>query len=130
MAKDVARQVEWNEAAVDDSGTLSVALVGEWDEDWNESFNEILSILMRETRGGVWGRITLIRDAITVDGVEKGSEAALKGFLESVVRQANSDVVPRKQRKDEARKKAGTEAANRKASAEQMTDTFRGFGRD
>jgi hypothetical protein len=130
MAKEVARQVEWSEATVDEAGTLSVALLGEWDEDWNESFNEILAILMRETRGGVWGRITLIRDAITVVGVEKGSENALKEFLESVVRQANSDVGRRKQHKDEARKKTEAETANRKSSAEQMTDTFRGFGRD
>lgn len=130
MAENVARQIEWTEATVDKSGTLSVILLGEWDEDWNESFNEVLSILMRETRGGTWGGITLIRDAITVDGVEKGSERALQEFLESVIRQANSDVGRRKQRKDEAKAKAETEAASQEASAEEMTDTFRGFGRN
>jgi Fe2+ transport system protein B len=128
MAKDVARQIEWSEASVDESGTLSVALLGEWDEDWNSSFEEILAMLMRETRGGTWGRITLIRDAIAVDNVEEGSEVSLKEFLESVVQQANSDVSRRKQRKDEARAKAEAEAASRESSAKAMTDKFRGFG--
>jgi hypothetical protein len=107
-----------------------VALLGQWDEDWNESFNEVLSNLMRETRGGVWNGITLNRDAITVDGIENGSERALKDFLESVVRQANADVGHRKQRRREVKAKAEADAANRKSSAQQITDTFRGFGRN
>jgi hypothetical protein len=89
----------------------------------------MLSLLMRETRGGVWADVRLIRDAIVVEGVEKGSEAALKEFLEAVVRQANSDVVRRKGLKREAEARSEAESASKAASAEEMTDTFRNFGR-
>jgi len=129
MVDRVARQIEWSQATVDGSGALTVPLLGERDEDWNESFNQMLSILMRETRGGVWADVRLIRDAIAVEGVEKGSEAALKEFLEAVVRQANSDVVRRKGLKREAEARAEAESASKAASAEEMTDTFRNFGR-
>ncbi len=105
-------------------------LLGAWDQDWNESFNSVLQPLMRETRGGVWGEVTLIRDAITVKGVEPGSEAALKEFLESVVRQANEDVVRRKQATAEAEAAREAHASERASTAEQMTETFRAFGKE
>lgn len=128
MVDGVARQIEWSQASVDGSGSLTVPLLGEWDDDWNDSFNEMLSFLMQETRGGVWGHVRLIRDAIVVEEVEKGSETALKEFLEAVVRQANSDVARRKNDQQQARSRAESEAADRASTAEGMTKTFRDFG--
>jgi hypothetical protein len=73
--------------------------------------------------------VGLIRDAITVEGVEKGSESALREFLEAVVRQANSDIARRKAEKSKARVRTESEAAGKVASTEGMTKTFREFGR-
>ncbi|MFL5900080.1 MAG: hypothetical protein ACJ75S_02630 [Solirubrobacterales bacterium] len=128
MAEDASREIEWSAARVNDEGSLSVPLRGEWDDDWNASFSEALGHRMRETRGGVWGEVSLIRDAVIVKGVESDSVDALRAFLESIVANANADVGRRKQAKAEAEAAERAEAAEHAASQEALTEKFRSFG--
>jgi hypothetical protein len=83
---------------------------------------------MRETRGRVWGEVGLIRDAITVEGVESQSADALRAFLESIVSTANIDVVRRKQANAEAEAAERAKAAEQAGSQEALTEQFRSFG--
>jgi hypothetical protein len=122
-----AREIVWKRATVDGGGRLNVPLTGAWDEDWNESFKEALGHLLRETRGGVWREVVLIRDAVTVNGVEEGSENALRAFLELVVHQANQDVGSRKRKKAEREEERAAKERERGDLANRMTERFRSF---
>jgi hypothetical protein len=107
------RRLHWSTATLKD-GDLTVEFAGQGEPtpQWDESFEEALSWMMRETRGGVWGKVWRQPGRIRVDGLQDGSEDALKQFLNDAVRRANEG---------EERKLRETEAAlaENKAQKEQ-----------
>jgi len=124
VVADVSREIDWGNARANDGGSLSAPLQG----DWNASFVDALGHRMRETRGGVWGEVMLISDAITVEGVDPDSAEALRAFLESTVAAANADVGRRKQANAEAEAAERAEVAEQAAARDALTDKFRSFG--
>jgi len=119
------RQIDWSSAVVDADHTLTVALSGGLDPDWNKSFGRIMRPLQRETPEGSWGEVRLMRGALQVTGVQDGSEGALRDFLETAVRQANDDVVRRGLAQEKAAERERAEVEDVAESAGRMTDRFR-----
>jgi len=120
------RGINWETAEVNDDGTLTVGLTGENESGWNQSFDWILEPLMRESRGGVWGRVVLSGDKIVVHDVGgDDSVKPLQDFLESVVRQANSDLAHRKVEHEQSKKARDQQKAQKAVQAEGLTDKFR-----
>ncbi len=119
------RQIDWSTAVVDAGHTLTVALAGGLDSDWNKSFNRIMRPLQRETPEGLWGEVRLIRGALEVTGVQDGSEGALRDFLETAVQQANNEVVRRGLAEEKAAERERAEVEDVTESADRMTDRFR-----
>ena len=105
--------IDWSSAAVDD-GRLTVAVDGRHSAAWSERLEEVLERLGRG--GSPWGEIDVGKKKLKVDGVQPGSEADLRHFLETAVLQANADAPP-KERKDSERSDAD----------QAMTDVFRSF---
>ncbi len=85
------RQIEWGTAEIDD-GTLTVQLAGASSKSWKARFENVLALL--DTPHSGWGEVSLTKKAIKVSGVQQGSEAELRHFLESAVLQANTDTAP------------------------------------
>jgi len=119
------RQIDWSSAVVDAGHTLTVALTGGPDPDWSKSFNRIMRPLQREAPQGIWGEIRLIRGALQVSGVQDGSEADLREFLETAVRQANDEVIRRGLAQEKAAERDRAEVEDHAESADRMTDRFR-----
>src|SRR3954449_10413705 len=79
--------LDWRIAEVR-AGRLMVPLTGLPGSFWVRAFNERLS------NGGAirddnWGEVRLDSQAIVVEGVEEGSEPALRQFLQDVVVESN-----------------------------------------
>lgn len=119
------RRIDWSTAVVDAGHTLTVALTGRLDPDWNKSFNRVMRPLHREAPQGIWGEVKLIRGAIEVSDVQDGSEATLRDFLETAVRQANEDMVRRGLAEEQAAERERAEVEDDAESAGRMTDRFR-----
>src|ERR1700733_7600282 len=85
------RQIEWGSAEIDD-GTLTVSLAGASSKAWKARLENVLALL--DTPHSGWGEVNLSKKAIKVSGVQQGSEAELRHFLESAVLQANTDTAP------------------------------------
>jgi hypothetical protein len=70
------------------AAVLTVPMRGVPPPFFQVGWNEVMSYLMEETRGGLWESPLWTGSHIVVEGVEPGSEAALKAFLDEAVRQA------------------------------------------
>ncbi len=119
------RQIDWSTAVVDAGHTLTVALAGGFDSDWNKSFNRIMRPLQREAPEGLWGELRLIRGALQVTGLQDGCEGTLREFLETAVRQANEEVVRRGLAEEKAAERERAAVEDVTESADRMTDRFR-----
>lgn len=113
-----ARQIDWSTAQMRD-GTLTVGLTGANAKRWRARFEQVLALL--DTPHSRWREVGLVKGAIEVAGVERGSEPELAHFLESVLQEVNADLDPQERREKE-------EPADRAPGPdEQMTATFRSF---
>jgi hypothetical protein len=111
------RQIEWGTAEIDDA-TLSVQLAGASSKAWKARFENVLALL--DTPHGRWREVSLTKKAISVSGVQHGSEAELRHFLESAVLQANTDTAPDAPLPHD-------EEDEEPDADEQMAQTFRSF---
>ena len=119
------RQIDWSTAEVDAAHTLTVALTGGFGSDWNKSFNRIIRPLQREAPQGMWGDVRLIRGELEVTAVQDGSEARLRDFLETAVRQANDEFIRRGLAEEKAAERERAVVEDDAESADRMTDRFR-----
>lgn len=78
--------LDWSSAEVSD-GTLTVAVSGEHDDDWDETFARTLALL---STSGAWGRPTFKKSKVTVPDVQEGEEDALRFALDGAVQEANA----------------------------------------
>jgi hypothetical protein len=111
------RQIEWGSAEIED-GTLTVQVAGASSKAWKARFESVLALL--DTPHSGWEEVSLTKKAIKVSGVQKGSEAELRHFLESAVLQANTDTAPDAPPHD-------NEGDEESDADEQMAQTFRSF---
>jgi hypothetical protein len=124
MAASEPRQVEWASAEINDA-TLTVKLTGTSSKAWSERFEGVLALL--DTPHSNWGKVSLTKKAVKVAGVQPGSEAELRHFLESVVLQANSDTVSDSPERDSDTEAQDDHHAEGDRRDGQMTATFRSF---
>jgi hypothetical protein len=114
------RQIEWGSAEIED-GTLTVQLAGASSKAWTARFESVLALL--DTPHSGWGEVSFTKKAINVSGVQQGSEAELRHFLESAVLQANTDTAP-----DAPSPHDDEDDGHEKPDAdEQIAQTFRSF---
>jgi hypothetical protein len=83
--------IDWENAQVKD-GTAIVPLSGDASKAWSQRFEGVAALLARNDGG--WAEIGLKRQTITITQLRPGSEDDLRHFLESVVVQVNSELVP------------------------------------
>jgi hypothetical protein len=125
--------IEWNTAEVE-HGELRVKLTPDPDFAFMESFDIVL-IEGSEPADKSWDDVMIAQGRVVVSGVKTGSVAALRAYLDDVVRQANRLAEPERERlareheADERRQrelKAAAEASER--SDEQLAEEFRRRG--
>jgi hypothetical protein len=123
----MARELVWSEATVE-RGTLSVQLTPSDDPDWAwaEAFDSVNGWMSRETRGGIWGAAVLTPDGIMVEEVVEGSEAALRQFLDSVVRQTEQELGRRSAEVSQTHQRMIDNLTAQKEADQRMTELFRG----
>jgi hypothetical protein len=124
MATVERQQIEWASARIEDA-KLTVELTGSASRAWKLRFESVAALL--ETPHSGWGEVHLTKKAIKVADLQRGSEAELRHFLESVVLQTNSDAAPDAPQRDDDG--AGDEGLEPDAD-EQMAATFRSFAAD
>jgi hypothetical protein len=115
------REIQWGSAQIQD-GTLTVELAGAASKAWKARFENVLALL--DTPHSGWGEVSLTKKVIKVSGVQQGSEAELRHFLESAVLQANTDTAPDAPQPDDDDE---DEVDHEPDVDEQMAQTFRGF---
>jgi hypothetical protein len=119
-------QLDWSSAQVRD-GTLTVEVTGERPKGWKGTFERTVKLL----GGGDWKAVKLKSGKVRVTGVEDGSEASLRHFLEGVVQQANaSHQAGGEDDRDgdgDGRDANDAGAAERDDPDARMTDRFRDF---
>ncbi len=115
------RQIQWGSAQIED-GTLTVELAGASSNAWKARFENVLTLL--DTPHSGWGEVGLTKRAIKISGVQRGSEAELRHFLESAVLQANTDTAPAASQPDGEDEDEDDDEPN---VDEQMAQTFRSF---
>ncbi len=123
MAAPEPRQIDWRSAQIEDA-TLTVELTGPASKAWKARFENVLALL--GTPHSSWREVRLTKRAITVAGLQEGSESELRHFLESIVLQANSDTMPDTAPSDDEQGEKDREPD----PDERMAGTFRGFAAD
>jgi hypothetical protein len=129
MAAPEQRSIDWGSAEIEDA-TLTVELTGASSKAWKHRFQSVLALL--DTPHSRWGEVHLGRKAIQVAGVQKGGEAELRHFLESIVLQVNSELPPPAEPEQDTEQDPQQDAhADEAAQADrQMTTAFRAFADD
>jgi hypothetical protein len=120
MAEQDALEIDWANAEVQD-GALTAPLSASASKAWREHFNAVLRLLAHSN--GAWGEVELAKKAIEVADVQAGSEADLRHFLESIIKQVNAELAPSEQ------PSSGTqEPVDPQQQADrEMTETVRSF---
>ena len=108
-------EIDWASAEVAD-GKLTVAIAGEPSKEWAERIGAIVDRL--QPSGSPWA-VEATKKAITVKGIEPGSESEVRHLLEGAVLQANADFAPEE---DEEADDAG--GSDEDAA---MTEAFQAF---
>ena len=139
MAKAVERSANWSAAeveATEEGLVLTVPIEGDPDPDWDDAFRRAVETRRHEVWRGHWGHVRHRPDQVCVEQVTEGSEAALREFLDSCIREAEQRV-----RQDEADRREDEEALEhrrteasyqhkptlgaQRADARRMTERFR-----
>jgi hypothetical protein len=110
--------LDWSSASVDDS-RLTVPVIGDVPTGWTKRVRRVVERLDRS--GSSWGAVRVTKTHVRVDAVAPGTENDLHHFLESVVLQANTDLL-------EEDDDAGDDG--RSDEDQQMTDAFRALATD
>jgi hypothetical protein len=102
-----------------------VPLTGSDNAAWTGAFQTVNGWLSQETRGGVWGAVTLNPDTITVEQVEEGSEDALRQFLDGLVQQTERELERRRADEAQQNQSAGDDLEAQREADERMAERFR-----
>src|ERR1700761_8668058 len=118
-----APTLHWSGAEVRD-GILTVAIDGDRPKGFKPAFARTVTLL----GGGPAGPVTLKGAAVRVRDVGEGSEETLRHFLESVLQEVNTALVP-DDSGDEPADDADRDDADDEADDPdaRMTERFRGF---
>jgi hypothetical protein len=84
------REIDWSTATVSD-GELSVDLTGESSKRWSARAETVLTQLQHA--GGGWDEAAVRKNRIVVTNVREGAEGDVRHFVESIVQEANAEVV-------------------------------------
>ena len=118
------RSLDWSNAEVSD-GRLTVPLTGDPETAWTEEFAWVAERLS-SSGSATWGEVKAAKKKVTVAGVQPGSEADVRHFLESVVQQVNAD-----QAADTGEEPSGDQDGGGAGGPDkEMTEAFRSFGED
>jgi hypothetical protein len=79
-------QLDWDAAEVRE-GTLTIAVGGEFDDEWEQTFARTLALL---SSSGTWGSVSLEKGKVTVEDVQEGSEDNVRFALDGAVQEANA----------------------------------------
>jgi hypothetical protein len=122
-------QINWATAEVKNergSLALTVELAAEPDQFWRNAWAELAQRLAYETgRPAVPDSVSSYSRAIRVDGVEPGSERAVRRMLEEMVVNTNRSAVRAREKSAQERAQAQAADEAREASVKSMTDRFR-----
>jgi hypothetical protein len=119
-----APTLQWSGAEVRD-GVLTVAIDGDRPRGFKPAFARTVMLL----GGGPAGAVTLKGAAVRVRDVGEGSEETLRHFLESVLQEVNTALVPDDSDEDGPGDDADVDDADDDADDPdaRMTERFRGF---
>jgi hypothetical protein len=120
MAAPKQRRIDWGGAQIEDA-TLTVGLTGAGSKAWKERFESVLALL--DSSHSRWGEVRVVKNAIEVTDVQRGTESELRHLLESIVLQVNSEL-PEQEPEPETQVDEAAQADRR------MTVSFRAFADD
>jgi hypothetical protein len=113
-------QLDWSAAQVSE-GTLTVAVAGEFDDEWEQTFVRTLALL---SSTGTWGAVAFKKGTVTVADVQELSEENVRFALDGAVQEANAHHYDDADQSDEDAGEDDEESAGDETDR-RMTDRFR-----
>jgi hypothetical protein len=113
--------LDWSAAEVSD-GTLSVAVSGEFDDEWEQTFTRTLALL---ASSGTWGSVGFKKGKVSVDDVQEGTEGNVRFALDGAVQEANAHHADAGDRESDEDAGEDEDRSEGDDTDRRMTDRFR-----